>query len=348
MSKHCLQNFDQPDDRNCVVRASEEEKWIIDRLKALIPGQDERLNPISIEPFRGLLKIHTADGLFFFKPLRDIHKHEQKLTCLLARLYPSNFPEVICADDEKGWLLMRDVGGDLLDDLYETKYFEETLCNFSRLQIECIKHAAALLACGCPDYRLESITLNIESFFEYLSTWEANTKEVDDIRKQIDLTILIERLTERCERVKEDCIPPTLCHGDLNLGNIFARYGQYVFIDWAEGYVGHPFFTPLEYFNIVKRDRGIEMANIPALRAAYLKPWSETLQLDTSHLVKLLDLSRPVGMLRIAMRYMEYYVSVEAIRKDLESATAYVTQVWSLIQRMNKVLSRGEELACFQ
>jgi hypothetical protein len=342
MSEPCLQNFIQPHDGNFATRAGEEEGWIVDRLGLSVRSQDERPDSISIEPLRGLLKIRTPDGLFYFKALRGIHRHEQKLTCLLAGLYPSNFPEVICADDEKGWVLMRDVGGDLLDDLHTTKYFEEAISSFARLQIECVKHAATLLACECPDYRLESIALNVESFFQYLSTWEANNEQVDDVRRQMDFPTLTERLVGRCERVKEDNIPATLCHGDLNLGNVFARCGQYIFIDWAEGYVGHPFFTPLEYFNIVKRDRGAETANIPALRAAYLKPWSEALQLDASRLVKLLDLSRPLGMLRIAMRLVEYYVNVEAIRKNPEMTITYVTRVWNLIQRMNKILGRGE------
>jgi hypothetical protein len=101
----------------------------------------------------------------------------------------------------------------------------------------------------------------------------------------------------------------------------------------------------LEYFSIVKRYRGFEVANISALRAAYLKQWSETLQLDIFHLVKLLDLSRPLGMLRIAMRFVECYQKVEAIRKAPEVKATYVTQVWNLIQRMNKVLGRGENSA---
>jgi hypothetical protein len=345
MSGHYHQNFDEPNDRNHSLQSGEEERWIVDQLRTVIQGLDAQPSSIWIEPFRGLLKIYTSDGLFFFKSLRGIHKHEQKLTCALARLHPAKLPEVISADNERAWLLMRDVKGSLLDNLYETKHFEEAIGHFAWLQIECIKQADVLLACGCPDYRLESIAVNIAGFFEYLSAWEVNNEEADSIRKQVDFPILVERLAERCERVREDCIPPTLCHGDLNLGNIFAGCDRYIFIDWAEGYVGHPFFTPLEYFNIVKRDRGIEMANIPALRLAYLKPWSETLQLDTDHLVKLLDLSRPLGMLRIAMRLVEYYMNLESIRENQEATAIYVMQVWEMVKRMNNILSRGETLA---
>jgi phosphotransferase family enzyme len=306
-----------------------------------MPAQNECLDPVAIEPFQGLLKIHTPDGLFFFKPFRSIHKHEQKLTCLLAKLYPFRLPEVIGADDEKGWLLMRDVGGDLFDDIYDIKHFEGAISNFAQLQIECIKHTAVLLASGCSDYQLGSIALGIESIFEHVSHLESNNNdEVNDIRKRIDFPTLIERLAERCEQVKEENIPPTLCHGDLNLGNIFTKHDQYVFIDWAEGYVGYPFFSPLEYFNIVKRFRGSEMINLPALRAAYLKPWSKTLELDTSHLVKLLDLSRPLGMLRIVMRLWQDYMSLKAIRPNTEIPATHVTRIWNLIQRMNNILSR--------
>jgi hypothetical protein len=41
------------------------------------------------------------------------------------------------------------------------------------------------------------------------------------------------------------------------------------------------------------------------------------------------------------MRCVEYYANVEAIRKNPKSTAACVTQVWSLIQRMNKVLDNA-------
>jgi Phosphotransferase enzyme family len=336
------QNCNESGSRNCTAQADEMKTWIVDQIKAVIPGQYKRPDLISIEPFQGLLKVRTLDGLFFFKALRDIHLHEQRLTQLLARICPVNSPEVVCANDEKGWLLMRDVGGVLLEDIYETKYFEEAIYNFARLQTDCIKQVSDLLASGCPDYQLERLALNIESFFEHLSTWEVHNDEIYYIREQVDLMALRERLIERCERIKADNIPSTLCHGDLNPGNIFAKPGQYVFIDWAEGYVGHPFFTPLEYFNIVKRARGIEIASIPTLRRAYLTPWSEILKLDIPYLIKLLDLSRPLGMLRTAMRTWHYYTNVETIREDPAATAAYLTRIRNMIQRMCKTLNKDE------
>jgi hypothetical protein len=192
---------------------------------------------------------------------------------------------------------------------------------------------------------LENIVFNTKSFFEYLSTWEVNGEAGDNIRKYQDYPMLAERLAERAVRLKEENIPPTLCHGDLNLGNMFARHGEYVFIDWAEGYVGHPFFTPLECLNIVKRCRGLEIANIPALRAAYLKPWSEILRMNITHLVELLNHSRPLGMLRIVMRLWQDYTNVETIREHPEISATYVTRIWNLILRMDKVLGGDKELA---
>jgi hypothetical protein len=341
MSAVTLQNFDESGGGNYAYHASEVEGWIVDRLQALIAGQNGRHDHISIEPFRGLLKVHTRDGLYFFKAVRDIHKHEQKLTCLLAGLCPVNLPEVVGAHDEKGWLLMRAIDGIPLDDLYETRHFEEAIHSFARIQINCIEHATALLASGCPDYRLESLACNIESLFEDILAWETPDEETGRIREHIDFPILIERLRERSELMERENIPPTLGHGDLHLGNVFTEDGRYVFIDWAEGYVGPPFFTPLEYFGGVKRDRGIEMANTPALRAAYLKPWSEVLRVDASYLVKLIELSRPLGMLRIVMRLGQCYANVEEIRKDRAATIAYLKRIWKFIQRMDRVLGNG-------
>jgi hypothetical protein len=341
MSAVTLHNFDEPGSGNYAHHASEVEGWIIDQLQPLIAGQDGGHDQISIEPFRGLLKVHTQDGLFFFKAVRDIFKHEQKLTCLLAGLCPANLPDVVGAHDEKGWLLMRAIDGIPLDDLYETRYFEEAIHSFARIQVDCIEHATALLASGCQDYRLESLTLNIESLFEDILAWETYNEETERIREHIDFPILIERLRERSELMERENIPPTLGHGDLHLGNVFTENDRYVFIDWAEGYVGPPFFTLLEYFGGVKRDRGIEMANIPALRAAYLKPWSEILRVDAFYLVKLIELSRPLGMLRIVIRLGECYANVEEIRKDRATTIAYMKRIWTLIQRMDRVLGRG-------
>jgi aminoglycoside phosphotransferase (APT) family kinase protein len=50
-------------------------------------------------------------------------------------------------------------------------------------------------------------------------------------------------LRNACDEMEALQIPDSLVHNDMNSGNILFDGTRALFIDWAEGFVGNPFFT---------------------------------------------------------------------------------------------------------
>jgi len=71
-------------------------------------------------------------------------------------------------------------------------------------------------------------------------------------------------------------IPDALGHLDLNPGNLMVSGSRCFFLDWAEAYLGHPFFTfqyLLEHLRRMSREDYIFKER---LVASYLNPWEQT------------------------------------------------------------------------
>jgi aminoglycoside phosphotransferase (APT) family kinase protein len=68
-------------------------------------------------------------------------------------------------------------------------------------------------------------------------------------------------------------IPNTLGHLDFNPGNILVSPEQCVFLDWAEGSVGHPFFTFQYLLEYWRRFHGVELDSEQMLVSSYALPW---------------------------------------------------------------------------
>jgi Ser/Thr protein kinase RdoA (MazF antagonist) len=68
-------------------------------------------------------------------------------------------------------------------------------------------------------------------------------------------------------------IPNTVGHLDFNPGNILVSPEQCVFLDWAEGSVGHPFFTFQYLLEHWRRFHGVEPDSEKMLASSYALPW---------------------------------------------------------------------------
>jgi RIO-like serine/threonine protein kinase len=59
-------------------------------------------------------------------------------------------------------------------------------------------------------------------------------------RRLRDLAPHVETL---CAELSSYNVPASLHHGDLHDGNIFVRDGGFLFFDWGDSSVTHPFFS---------------------------------------------------------------------------------------------------------
>ena len=79
-----------------------------------------------------LIRIETSGPAMWFKATGEPNRHELPVTCSLACLFPEFVPAIHAIHSTwNGWL-SEEVGGTLLDDLYETRAWVKRRSNFRR------------------------------------------------------------------------------------------------------------------------------------------------------------------------------------------------------------------------
>jgi aminoglycoside phosphotransferase (APT) family kinase protein len=103
--------------------------------------------------------------------------------------------------------------------------------------------------------------------------------------------------------VGQFAVPETLHHDDFHDGNVFYRDGRYIFADWAESAVAHPFFSLVVALRSIayRAEVAEDDLLISRLRDSYLEPWHRFA--SRAELLELADLTRPLGALCRALTW---------------------------------------------
>ena len=73
------------------------------------------LETIHQRPWSTVLRVPTAEGDLYLKQEAPVQAFEVALTVALASRWPDRVPEVVAADVERAWLLLRDGGTRIAD-----------------------------------------------------------------------------------------------------------------------------------------------------------------------------------------------------------------------------------------
>ena len=122
--------------------------------------------------------------------------------------------------------------------------------------------ALSLLAAGCKDRRLDALLSQIEPLLDDELILGSLTPEERDRLQQA-----APRLRELLIELTSLSIPYALLHGDLHAGNVIPREGTFLYIDWTDAAVSHPFFDMIHIF------REEEETQKNTLQEAYLGAW---------------------------------------------------------------------------
>ena len=157
----------------------------------------------------------------------------------MAALFPDAVPAPLAWDPERRWMLLADLGRSLRAQSTVAAR-EAMLRQFGHLQIAAAPHVDHLLTIGCLDRRLACLARQIDPLLD-------DTTLLGDLTKAevAELRALAPRLKAMCRELADYHVPATLVHGDLNLGNVALHDEQYVFFDWTDACVSHPFFDLL-------------------------------------------------------------------------------------------------------
>lgn len=191
-----------------------------------------------VRPWSTVLRVPTTGGDVWFKANIPLLAYEVAVVDLLAARRPDSVPELLASDLERGWMLMTD-GGERLREIVAREHdlgrWLNVLPRYSQLQIDTAEDRDRLLRLGLPDRRLETLGSQYEDLIGHV-----DTVTTDERRR---LRALIPTIGELCERLAAAGVPETIQHDDLHDGQIFVRDGRYLFFEWGDACVSHPFFS---------------------------------------------------------------------------------------------------------
>jgi phosphotransferase family enzyme len=256
-------------------------RWIDAQLAQLgIPMTGEIEQP-HVRWWSTVLRVPTCEGDLYFKAAAPVHRFEAGLMVAIERLQPGRVPGLLAADTDRGWILMRD-GGMRLRELVQSPAdlvrWKELLPRYAELQLTLIPHVDELLALGVPDTRLASLAASFERLLADEEALLLDRPHGISSDERERLHALVPELAATVERLAAYGIPETLQHDDLHDANVFVRDGRYLFFDWGDSCVSHPFHTLVVTFRALAHRFELDLQpggpELLRLRDAYLEPFS--------------------------------------------------------------------------
>jgi hypothetical protein len=268
-------------------------------------------------PWSRVLRVPTADEDLYLKQCAPVQAFEVPLTVALAARWPDRVPEVVGADPDRAWLLLRD-GGVRLRESGDVPTFVRALELYGELQREEAARVGELLALGLPDVRLPVVAAAYEPFLE-----DDHGLEPDEVAR---LRALAPRYRELCAELAAFGLPDSIQHDDLHDGNVFVRDGRVAIFDWGDSSVAHPLWSWIKALRVATH-YGLDTA---PLVAAYLAPWAAVA--PEERLQAALRVAVPVGIFAYALQYQR--------QLDFMPAEARLTYEPYMAEQLRLLLAR--------
>jgi Phosphotransferase enzyme family len=231
---------------------------------------------LNASPTFSLVRFETSGPPVWFKAVGEPNQREFPITCLLAQYFPEYLPRILARrPDWNGWLTS-EVRGKLLSDVQEQVLWEQAAAAFARLQIQSVDRGSQILGAGARDLGAAALSKHIQPFMSVVERLMGRqTKVPPPVLNRDDLVLLADSLQNGIGALEATGIPETLGHLDLNPGNIIVSADRCVFLDWAEAYVGNPFFS-LEYLvQHARRAFGADSSVTKEMTRAYCAQWND-------------------------------------------------------------------------
>jgi hypothetical protein len=218
-----------------------------------------------VRPWATALRIPTTDGPVWFKAAIPTLAYEPAVVQLISRRRPDLVPELLAADLGRGWMLTAD-GGERLRELVERERtldrWLDVLPRYAELQLAQGADGDGFVSLGVPNRSLAGLP------GEYQALLERMPGEFDGT---------VPRVAELCAGLGSLGLFETIQHDDLHDGQVFVRDGRYLFFDWGDACVSHPFFSMSVTLqgNIAWGLDDVEgSVDVTPFRDAYLEPFT--------------------------------------------------------------------------
>jgi hypothetical protein len=246
----------------------EAEAWI--RERAPVRGELEQFH---VRWWSTVIRVPTAGEDLYFKAVADPFLFEPPLTATLYELMPDRVTALVEVDVERGWMLMRDAGSrfrELVSGPADLWHWELALPRYAELQLAATPLASELLALGVPDSRLPVLPDHLRAVLEQPVRGLAP-------EEQAHVIAALPEFEAMCSELAAYGLAETIQHDDLHDGQVFVRDGRYLFFDWGDSCISHPFHSLTVTLRATAAKLDLEPGGpeVQRLRDAYLEPFGD-------------------------------------------------------------------------
>jgi len=255
--------------------------WASDAIRPLGLELGPSFRQYNASPSFSLIRLETNGPAIWFKAVGEPNLREFSITLKLAELFPRFVSEILGTKLEWNAWLSREANGTSPGETRDTSFWKQVASDLARLQIESISRADSILNSGAHDLRAAKLLKSIDPFFDLVARlMEEQPKVPPPTLSRHELGLLKLRIEDSLALLEDLGIPNTLGHLDLNPWNIIVSVNRCVFLDWAEAYVGAPFFSFEYLLQHFRREVGADTVRESELVNAYEAPWRQLLSED--------------------------------------------------------------------
>jgi hypothetical protein len=209
--------------------------------KLVLTGPFQQLNASSSF---SLIRFETNGAPVWFKAVGEPNEREFSITVALSQVLSPYTPHVLATYPPWNAWLTLEARGLRLAQTESVLAWINAARDLAQMQVMSIDMDKEIEGCGFRDLRIDRLLVEIEPFFTCLAHLMSLQTSTQPSRLYLEELRQLEIATrEALLQAQEAGVPKTVGHLDLNPENIVALPESTVFLDWAEGSIGYPFFS---------------------------------------------------------------------------------------------------------
>ncbi|WKE66998.1 aminoglycoside phosphotransferase family protein [Gallaecimonas kandeliae] len=184
-----------------------------------------------------ILRQPTAQGDYYFKATAKLplFSNEASLCRTLSDCFPGATPATLAIQADRQWMLSGSFGQPLAQDC-DLSVWAEAFAAYGRLQSSSIPHLERLKASGCLARPVTALPERLAELF-----CDERLAGLLPSKALAYATETIAKVAEAIADLGRHPLPDALMHGDLHIENIARTQDGFVFFDWSDACISHPF-----------------------------------------------------------------------------------------------------------
>jgi len=255
-------------------------EWVEEALNLHSRSLTGSFHQLNASSTFSLIRFDTDGAPVWFKAVGKPNTREFEVTGALARTCPAYLPTLLGVKAEWNAWLSEHIPGPSLSGAAIPDW-ENAAASLAGLQILALPAAEEIRKAGARDLRFNFLHSLVAPFFQFISN---DSLLSPGLRSESAIAFHTRATSasihETLAALESLHLPESVGHMDLSPQNIFFAGRNCVFLDWAESFIGCPFFS-FEY--LLQQFRG-NCSSTPdseaRFRDAYFTPWRDFVSLQ--------------------------------------------------------------------